>query len=347
MSKTYTCFDLGSDSLKLAVCTEGSAKKIVVEKIPDNLVRDGAVISPEAMSDFIKQTAGKFHVANRPATVLLTPSVAFFERLSMPAMSIEQLEINLPYEFRDYITQEKEKYFYDYAVLDTVKDETGKPQTLDIMACAVLKTTIKDYAAMLRRGGFKLKIAAPEKYAYSNIIRDFERRNPLPERPVPDEEGGDAKPAERKYCIVDLGHSATRVYFYSGPSFDVVRVIEYGCGILDRVIADKLNVDEHIAATYKLTNYNDCLTDADCLAVYSNLAIEIMRAVNFYGFNYPGSNLTDMYYCGGGANIKPLIDIIAQSVSLELHGIEELMTHKDDNAELLRMCPAAIGLSLG
>lgn len=337
MSKTYTCFDIGSDSLKIAVCVDGSVKKIVSEKLPDNLVRDGVIVSPEAMSDFIKETAGKHRVSNRPAAILLTPAVAFFERLSMPAMSVEQLAMNLPYEFRDYITLEKEKYFYDYAMLDTVNDEDGKPQTLDLMACAVLKSTVKDYSSMLRRGGFKLKIAAPEKYAYSSIIGDCERRKPSSRDS--DEDGG------RKYCIVDLGHSATRVYFYSGRCFDVVRVIEYGCDMLDRVIADKFNVDDHLAATYKLTDYNNCLSSPECMSVYSNLAIEIMRAVNFYGFNYPGSHLTAMYYCGGGANISPLIESISGSVALELRGIEELMPPSEDDGKLLRQCPAAIGLS--
>ena len=75
----------------------------------------------------------------------------------MPAMTEQQLFYNLPYEFRDFLTEEKSKYFFDYAVRCIVNDETGHPKEMELFACAILKTTVEGYRAMLHRAGFRLR----------------------------------------------------------------------------------------------------------------------------------------------------------------------------------------------
>ncbi len=34
----------------------------------------------------------------------------------MPAMNVQQLMFNLPFELKDYLKEEKQNYFFDYAV---------------------------------------------------------------------------------------------------------------------------------------------------------------------------------------------------------------------------------------
>ena len=69
----------------------------------------------DAMADFLRQTASQRHPLTHAALVL--PSTEVFTReLVMPAMTEQQLLYNLPYEFRDYLTEEKNKYFFDYSM---------------------------------------------------------------------------------------------------------------------------------------------------------------------------------------------------------------------------------------
>ena len=63
-------------------------------------------------------------------------------------MTDGQLLYNLPFEFKDYLTQEKNKYYFDYAVQDTVKDEEGNVKELQLFVCATLKSTVEEYRAM-------------------------------------------------------------------------------------------------------------------------------------------------------------------------------------------------------
>ena len=45
--------------------------------------------------------------------------------------------------------------------------------------------------------------------------------------------------------------------------------------------------DPHIAANYKRANYSEVQDIQACHDLYNRVAVEIMRAVNFYGFNTP------------------------------------------------------------
>ena len=262
--------------------------------------------------------------------MVLPPALAFTRRTVLPAMTEDQLRINLPYEFRDYINQEKDKYVYDYAVLGMEYGGDGKPRQMELMAAAALKSTVREYTDMFRRAGFKLVLAAPEEFAYAALIRKYEARRP--------EEQGQER------CIIDLGHAATRVHIYTGDRFEVTRAVDQGGAAVDAAIAEALNVDEHIARTHKLANHNGCLELEECRAVYRAVAVDIMRAVNFYGYNNPESALRRAWICGGGVRNPVLLEQLRETVNLELRPIDELLPGGEGAGDLA-LCPAAVGIT--
>lgn len=46
----------------------------------------------------------------KEAAVVVSSGICFLRNVTMPEMTAEQLVYNLPYEFRDYITDELKKY---------------------------------------------------------------------------------------------------------------------------------------------------------------------------------------------------------------------------------------------
>ena len=330
MANTYTGIDIGSGDIKFAVCSGGSIRRMWSYPLPANLMREGVIVSPEAMSSVIREAAKAGHINVRNCAVSLPGAVSFFRRFTVPAMTTDQLRLNLPYEFNDFIAQEKDKYFYDYAVAGVVKNEDGSPKELDLMAAAAPKETIASYTSMLRRAGFRLRMVMPEEFAYANILREYEKGNP----------------GKREYCILDLGNAATRVHMFTGPNYETTRIIEYGGATIDSAIAEFCNVDAHVARLYKLANHNDVLNLATCRGVYQSIAVEVLRAINFYNFNNPNSNLTDVYLCGGGALIAPLTETIRSTLDHKLHSVAELMPEAErEDAELVRY-PVAVGVTL-
>ena len=58
---------------------------------------------------------------------------------------------------------------------------------------------------------------------------------------------------------------------------------------------------------------------------YSRLAVEIMKAVNFYNYNNREQSLRSVYLCGGGAAIAPLRETVSRVTDLELKDIGTLI----------------------
>lgn len=215
MGKTCTGVDIGESSIKLAVCEGDAVKKVVVESLPEGLVVDGRIVSRDAMADFIKSLAKSAGGISKDVALVLPAADNLVRRLTLPAMTEKELKLNLPYEFRDYIAQGKDRYLYDYAVLSMNEAPDGTPETMDLLAVASPRQTIADFAELFRRAGLRLRVALPEQAAFQNLIR----KNPI---------------AFQNCCVIDFSYRATKLHFFLDGMYDVARSIEIGGMDIDR-----------------------------------------------------------------------------------------------------------------
>jgi len=333
MGKTCVGIDIGASDVKFAIVSDGGIRNLTVSDVPESLVRDGRIVSPELAAEFLKTALKNAQIKMTNCAFLLPAAVAYTRTMQMPAMNHDNLLLNLPYEFRDFITLDKEKYFYDYAMLDTIKDESGKVSELEIIAATTLKDTIRGYSSICRRAGTKLRTAVPEEIAYMNILNKYKQRNNI-------------DISAREFGFIDIGHTSTRMHIYKGNKHQASRVIEYGVGLLDSIIADQYNIDEHTARAYKHANTKDEQSSELCLNLYNNISMELMRALKFYSFNMPDSNLTDIYFCGGGSKTTPLVDRLRDELQLDVHDFSELLPDTMKNTENAQICHLAIGVAM-
>lgn len=303
-------FDIGNNSVKMVYFSGKELKKAVTVELPDAMVEDGRILSMDAMADFIRDMSKGNGIPLSGAALVLGAGESFIRTVTVPAMTEQQLRYNLPYEFRDFLTEEKNRYFFDYSMQGMLNGEDGKPEKMELFACAMLKTAVEEYRAMFRRAGYKLKVLTPTESAYGALLADYIARN-----------GGE----ETDRCIVSLGHRSIYLYIFHGSKFDSRRGVELGGAQLDSLIADHCSVDIHVAHSYKLSNYNDVLHADYAQELYARMAGEIVRAVNFYNYNNRERELKELYLCGGGAGIEPLCTTIAETTRLEIHPAADLL----------------------
>lgn len=314
MAKKVAGFEIGSYAVHIAVVTKKGVKKVVNEPLPEGAVREGRIVSYEALADFLKQTCKKRKLHFDEASVILPSGLCFCRRMQCPVMTHEQLTVNLPYEFRDFITAEKDQYFYDYAVLDVISDgETNEPRELDLMSAACLKSTVTDYKNMFRRAGIKLKTAIPIEMAFTNLMSKTDELS--------------------THCLIDLGHTAVRLYMYNGRKFENSHVVEYGMSTLDNIIADVMHIDPFVAASYREADHDGCQSLPECVEVYQNLANEIQRAVYFFRYNNPDLELEHIHLSGGGANIAKLREVMSETLSIPILDCSEIISGDADGIE--------------
>ena len=335
MAKTVLGIDVGYDSLKLALVKGRQVKKTAVVPMPNSLIRAGRVVSVETMGDLLRTAMKQNGLRCDKAALALPNETVFIRNVTMPIMTEDQLKYNLPFEFRDYITDELKGYVFDYAMIGVKQAEESSETedaelaggAMELMAVAAPKSLLDESREYLHKAGMKLVKAAPTVSCFINLIRKS------------------GAPADTEYCILDLGYQAIRMCMFRGDRHIVTRVLEIGMSSLDRVLAEQYGVDEHLAHTYLLGNYEGCQNGENCRNAYGNITVELMRALNFYRFSNPDSHLDDIWVCGGGAMIQPLLNVLAETTDMKLHSAAELLPGKqavEQDYALLQ----AIGIAL-
>lgn len=313
MAKKILGIDVGHDTLKLALINGKTVEKVVSAPLPLNLIQNNKVVSEEAMGEFLRDTMKENGIRCSLAAYVFQNENIYARIIKMPKMTADQLRVNLPYEFSDFISDEPQKYVYDYAMLpddgelqNSEEEGEADGESMSLMAVAVQKEILESVRRFTKKAGLKLVKAAPTMSAFISLIR----------------ENGDP---EKEYCVLDLGHRAIRMHIFKGERYEVTRTLDVGLSVLDDVIAENLNVDVHLAHTYLLSNYENCQYSEYCMSAYDNITMELVRALNFYRFSNPDSNLEDVYLAGGGMQNDSLREVIRQSLDLNVHHARELL----------------------
>ncbi len=335
MAKIKMGFDIGSNRMKIAVNRAGRLEFHDI-RLPENMIENGEIAMPNTFADFLKNTRKSLRLPKGDAALALSLDQAICRLVTMPRMTEEQLLLNLPYEFSDLIHGDADRYFCDYAVCtelfpekegtaqfpessatgeDLLDEEGEMQQDITMMAAVASKEQLYQYIRIFARAGIRLKVLLPQEMALISLMKGYFRRK------------GDEN---LDYCFVDLGHLSTTIMVTYRDRIQATRQIAIGGRNLDAVIADHLGVDEFLANSYKLKNYQNVLENPVCQDIYNRISVEILKVINFYQFTYPDSRLDGIYLVGGGANIKPLRHMIRDTLTTELLSVKDLLPQTAD-----------------
>ena len=322
MARTQLGFDIGSNSMKVAV-RKGNSVRVEQVRLPENLVDEsGNITLPHAFAQFLKQQRKKLSLPRGKASLVLPPSQVICRLVTMPRMTTEQLMMNLPYEFADFVQGEADQYFCDYALCTPTEEESGSgsedgeqdgDQGVPMMAAAAAKHTLAEYVQMFARAGIKLKTILPQEMALINLVKD-------------------RKDGMEEFCFVDLGQQATRITVVWRDRVQATRQIALGGRNLDMAVVDQFGVDAFLANTYKYGNYQGVQSLPALNDVCDRIAVEILKVINFYQFTYRNSNLEGIYLVGGGSAMPYLRHSIEATVGMSLLSPEDFLPGAGEQA---------------
>lgn len=310
MSKAKISFDIGASYVKIAK-KEGNRISVYTKQTPENLVKEGLLSTPLLLADYLEELRKEFKLPKGECGLAVSDEFTVCRTLTLPAMTEKQLEVNLPFEFSDYISGKPQRYVYDYAIREIINDEEGNPKDMVLTGAVMSKESVYKYIDIFKDAGFKLRTIIPQEIALTNIMKNAV-------------ETGRAQ-AGKEYCIVNLGHRSVQVYIFKGSNLEVVRNLYVGGATIDAAIAEKEMVDEFVARTYKNKNYNGVLNSDACKEAFGRIAVEIMKVINFYRFSNRESALEDIHFIGGCSNISDLCVDIAEATNLAVKPMHHLL----------------------
>ena len=319
--------EIGTESIKMAEVVGKKIRTLAVERMPDNMVRDGRHTDANAMIAFLKEMRRAYKIRGGDCALVLPPSAIITANLSLPPMNEEAVMNALPFEFKDYISGDPGRYLFDFVLAGTQTDEKGNVKMMEIFAAAVPKLYMDECYPVLKKAGFNLKAAIPVEMAWLNLIRG---RKELP----------------RELCILHLGHKHTDMYIFQNERFVIGKNIELGGHQLDEIVADVMNCDIHTSRIHQDENTDNVLSSRPVLEAFSRTAVDVMRTVNFYNYDGEGRDLQDIYLCGGGAFVSGLRTAILKSTDMQLHSMEALLPNANASRLLLGKCALAAGAAV-
>ena len=329
--KSCVGIDIGNSSVKIAVKVRGVLKNVLYETLPDDIMKEGHIVSYDAMGDFLREVMKKGKVSQKNAYVCLPISGVYIRSVVMPMMTIQQLKVNLPYEFHDFITEDMDKYVYDYAVLPPKEEE---PESLNLLTVACSRETVNQYQQMAKRAKLKLKGIAPANVAIDNLFISYCRKHELVKE-------------ERDFAILDMGDSALKIHFFTKGVYEVTRTMDDGIYEIISQAAEENGTDIHIARLNVEANNEDIQRREALMDIYSGIAASIMRTLNFYNFNNRNNNIEELFYFGGGSMIQPLLEAIGQNLMIPMTPATELLPQNmKGDQELLLKAMQAVGIIL-
>lgn len=291
MARSFVGFDIGTDNVKVAFRDRGL--RFLSRRLPENVMNEEGIVSPQVMAEFLKKLRVEEGIRDRDCAIVLTEQRSYFRHVSLPPMTTSELKINLPYEFRDFITEDPDAYAYDYAVDDMVCDEDGRLARMELYASAVRRSVMDTYADILKHAGFRLRVVTPSSMAYMHLMHAHNVEHP--------------EDAGRDVVVVDIGYNQMNISLFEDDRFMGSRVVDSGCVDVDSAIAEMRDVDLHVAGTYRDSNFEGVLDTDRCRSVFDRLVFEVSKVVNFYNFSNPDKDIKGIYLSGGGAAIPQLV----------------------------------------
>ena len=312
MAKTRLGFDISNSSVKIAAVS-GSHVECWELRMPDDIMDDGEVAAPDSFSAFLRQEMKERQIKGKECALVFPARQVICRVLAMPKMNKEELALNLPYEFNEFVQNDPEKFFFDYAMC--APQEGDDPERMYMMAAAASKERIGQYIRIFSDAGLKLKVLLPPEMALLKLTGAGRAGRRGPSQTEPSE-----------VCFVNLGHDNTSITVVKNDRVQATRQVDIGCAAIDAAIAETMNVDLALASSYKYNNFQGALDSAACQDVYQHMAVEILRVVNFYRFNFRDNDLSGMYFLGGGTAIRQLTERIVLLVELPVLPLEGLMS---------------------
>ena len=164
MGKKYLGIDIEDRFLKLVVMKDGKVLKTCLEVMPDNIVMGGRIAAFHALSDYLRDTVRRDKIRVKDVAFALPSETYYIRRVKLPKMTAAQLQINLPYEFHDYLQDDTDQYVFDYSVLSV--DE----KSMELLIAALSKRQVEQYKEMCKRAGLRLCKLVPDVLAIQEIV---------------------------------------------------------------------------------------------------------------------------------------------------------------------------------
>jgi type IV pilus assembly protein PilM len=293
-SKNLVGLDIGSSAIKLVELkdSKGGGYRLVktgLESLSPEAIVDGAIMDSSLVVDTVNRVVSNLNVRNPDFGTSLSGHSVIIKKISLPAMSPEELAESIRWEAEQYVPFDINDVNLDYVVL-----ESGGGETMDVLLVAVKKDKIGDYTSVITQAGKTPVLVDVDAFALQNA---YEANYPV--------EPG------RVVALVNIGASVTNVNILSGSNTIFWRDISFGGNQYTDAIQKQLSLSFDLAESLKKgekTGEQQSIQDILPIlrSVSDDLAQELQKTFDFFLATTSTERIDQLFISGGSSRVVNL-----------------------------------------
>ncbi len=296
--------DISSSSVKmveLSMIGKGNQtyriEHYAIEPMPADAMLDGGIVNLEAVGECLHRGWKRMGTRQRNVALALPVTDVITKKIIVPAGQREDdLAFQVENEASQYIPFPLDEVDLDFQV---IKPVPNSPEEVEVLIAASRKEKVEDRVAAALSAGLKAIVIDVESYAAQAAFELTLGQLP--------ESGKD-----QVIALVDIGATVMKINVFHNGEPIYTRDQPFGGNQLTQEIGNQFNLSSEESETAKRNgnlpnNYKTDVLQPFC----ETLAIEVMRAIQFF---YTSTQYTDVNYifiAGGCAVIPGLKEIIA------------------------------------
>ena len=343
-AKNAVGLDIGTSSIKVAHVneTKKGVQLLAFDTImlPPETIRDGQILNAPQLVQRIQELFALNKIKNRQVAVSLSGHSVIIKKISLPEMTLAELEDSIQWEAEQYIPFDIKDVNVDFQIIDS---RAGQAQ-MDVLLVAAKKAIIEELCEVVRAAKLEPVLVDVDAFALYNA---FELNFPVP--------------ADQTVALINVGASTININVVSAGMTSFTRDITVGGNLLTEEISKQFAVPweeaEHMKTTSETTlSMSGVLREVQRISgrVSEVLIAEIQRSLDFFAATAINADISAVYLCGGAALQSGLIEGMERRLGTHVRALNAFNNvmidpKKFDTALLQRMAPVAsvaMGLAL-
>ena len=341
-SKNVVGLDIGSSAIKLIELKEKkggtySLVKLGIERLSPEAIVDGSIMDSSMVVETISKLNREKAVKNSNYATSLSGHSVIIKKISLPAMSPEELAESIQWEAEQYIPFDINDVNLDYVPLGT----PGSGDNIEVILVAVKKEKINDYTSVISQTGKVAMLVDVDAFALQNC---YEMNNDV-------EEG-------KRLALVNIGASVTNVNVLNGSISVFWRDITFGGNQYTDAIQRELSLSFEQAEELKRGRPQGDYTIQQVIPILNSVsedfAGELRKTLDFFTATSGAERVDEIVLAGGGSGVLNLDAILRDKFGIPVTildpfrrvTVDESEFNPEELAEIAPSMAIAVGLAI-
>ncbi|MGC6508484.1 MAG: type IV pilus assembly protein PilM [Myxococcota bacterium] len=314
-SQSTVAIDIGSNSIKLVQlesAAKGGAWRLIshgMTTLPPESIVDGQVMNTSAIVESIGSLIAEKGIKAKNITASVSGNAVIIKRITLPMMSIDELEESIQWEAEQYIPFDINDVNIDVKILENSDFVDGSQ--MEVLLVAARRDLVNERMSLIQQSGFKPYIMDVDAFAVANMF----------EYCYEDLQG--------TIALVNIGSSSVNINILRDGNSIFNRDVSMGGMQFTNEIQRAMSISFEEAEALKVgggeedqqalipQEIEDILT-----SVSETLASEVQRSLEFFRTTSGDGFIDQIYLSGGAAQTPGLLRAIQEQTGIDAEVVD-------------------------